>query len=142
MMKSMRRINDKTRTVLFIIAFVFLVGVFLVSCGGGYGGGGGTYSGTGMGLAPAMFSLTMPTNGSTGVSTTPTLTWGASLYATGYFVYLKKGTDATYPAPVAVATTSYMVTTPLTGATLYDWYVVADNTSGMSTAATFTFTTM
>ncbi len=140
-MKKNLTMIGKTRIILLMIAGVLAAGILLVSCGG-YGGGGGMYSGSSMGLPPAMFSLTMPTNGATGVSTTPALTWGASLYATGYFVYLKKGTDAAYPAPVAVATTSYMVTTPLTGATLYDWYVVADNTSGMATAATFTFTTM
>ena len=141
-MKITRRTSDKTRTFLFIIAFVFLTGILLASCGGGYGGGGGVYGGSGMGgLPPAMFSLTSPAAGATGVSTTPTLTWGASLYATGYFVYVKKDTDATYPAPVAVAATSAMITTPLAASTLYDWYVVAQNASGMATAAAFTFTT-
>jgi len=143
MMTRTRRINDKIRTLLFIIAFMFLASIVLVSCGGGGygGGGGGMYGGGGMGLPPAMFSLMTPTNGEMAVSTTPTLTWGASLYATGYFVYLKKDTDVSYPAPVPVATTTYMITTPLAGSTLYDWYVVAQNTSGMATAATFTFTT-
>jgi hypothetical protein len=143
MMKITRRSSDKTRTFLFIIAFVFLTGILLASCGGGGygGGGGGMYGGSGMGLPPAMFSLASPAAGATGVSTTPTLMWGASLYATGYFVYLKKDTDASYPAPVVVAATSTMITMPLAASTLYDWYVVAQNASGMATAAAFTFTT-
>jgi trimeric autotransporter adhesin len=141
-MKKNLRIIGNTRTFLFIIAGLLAAGILLVSCGGGGYGGGGTYGGSGMGLPPAMFSLTTPANRATGVSTTPTLMWGASSYATGYSVYIKKGTDAVYPAPVAEATTNDMITTPLTGATLYDWYVVATNSSGMATSATFTFTTM
>lgn len=142
-MKKTLTISGKIRILLFIIAGMLVAGILLVSCGGGgYGGGGGMYGGSGMGLPPAMFSLTSPTDGATGVSKAPTLMWGASLYATGYFVYLKKGTDMSYPAmPVSVTTTSYPITTPLAGSTLYDWYVVAQNTSGMATAATFTFTT-
>ena len=143
MITRTRRISDKIRTLLFIIAFVFLASTLLVSCGGGGygGGGGGMYGGGGMALPPAMFSLMTPTSGEMAVSTTPTLTWGASLYATGYYVYLKKDTDVNYTLIKTTASTSFTISTTLTASTLYDWKVTAFNSSGMLTAATFTFTT-
>jgi hypothetical protein len=137
-MKRTRRINDKTRTLLFIIAFVLMAGILFVSCGGGGYGGGGNMA---MVLPPVMFSLMTPTNGERAVSTMPNLTWGASLYATGYHVYIKKDGDAMYPAPVTVTATSLTISTALAPSTLYDWKVTAFNSSGMVTATTFTFTT-
>ncbi len=136
--------NDTARMALLVFAGAVAAGLLLASCGGsGYGGGGGMYGGGGgtMKPAPLMFTLLMPTDGATGVSTTPTLTWTASTYATQYFVYVKKDSDAAYPAPTAVTTTSFTITNPLAASTLYDWHVVADNNSGMATSATFTFTT-
>jgi len=141
MKKTLTR-SGKTRTLLFIIAGVLVGGILLVSCGGGgYGGGGGMYGGSGMGLPPAMFSLTSPTDGAMGVSTTPTLMWSASLYAMGYYVYIKKQADAAYPAPVSVTMTSYPIPAALDPSTQYDWKVTAHNNSGMVTSPTFTFTT-
>ena len=91
--------------------------------------------------APAMFGLTSPMNGATGVSTMPTLMWGASLYATGYHVYIKRDTDAAYPAPITVTTTSHTIATALDPSTLYDWKVTAVDASGMVTAGPSKFTT-
>lgn len=145
-MKKPLMTTGRTRTLLFIIAGLLAAGILLVSCGGGGygGGGGGMYGGSGMGLPPAMFSLTSPADGALNVSAMPTLTWGMSLYATGYSVYLKTGSApiSSYMLITSTTATSFTITSPLTSATLYDWYVVANNSSGMATAATFTFTTM
>lgn len=133
-------ITRKTRTFLFIIAGVLVAGILLASCGGGGGyGGGGSYGG-GMSLPPAMFSLTSPTNGATGESATPTLMWGSSLYATGYYVYLKKDADPSYTL-VKTTTAVSFTTAALTASTKYDWKVTAFNSSGMATAGPRTFTT-
>jgi beta-glucosidase len=141
-MKKTLTISGKTRTLLFIIAGVLAAGILLVSCGGGgYGGGGGGY-GMGMVLPPAMFSLTSPTDGATSVSTTPNLMWSTSLYATGYYVYLKKDTDTNFTLITSTMATSFMISSALASTTLYDWKVTAHNSSGMVTSATFTFTTM
>jgi hypothetical protein len=145
-MKNILNQSRKARTLLLILAGTLVAGILLVSCGGGgYGGGGsGAYGGSmgGMILPPAAFSLTTPTDTATSVSTTPNLMWGASLYATGYYVYIKADSVLTYPAPVTVMTTSYTIPSALTSATKYDWYVAAFNSSGMATSAVFTFTTM
>jgi hypothetical protein len=75
-------------------ATLALMATMLVSCGGGgYGGGGG-----GMAIAPAAFTLSAPADTATGVTTTPMLTWTASLYASDYRVQID--TINTFPAPI------------------------------------------
>jgi hypothetical protein len=134
------KINVKTRTLLFNIATVLVASTLLMSCGN-YGGGG-MYGGMST-LPPAAFSLSSPANGATGVSLTPDLMWGSSLYAMGYYVYLKKDTDASYTLiqTMAAPTTSFTVSPALTASTVYDWYVTAFNNTGMVSTGTGTFTT-
>jgi hypothetical protein len=141
-MKKTLHKRDKTRAVLVVTAGLLVAGIVLASCGGGgYGGGGGGYGGMGMVLPPKAFSLISPMDGATGESTMPTLTWSASLYATGYYVYLKKDTDPSFMLIKTTTSTSFTIATALTASTPYDWKVTAFNNSGMITAGTFTFTT-
>ncbi len=137
------------RPILLVLAGLIAAALLLTSCGGGgYGGGsygsGGMYGGSGGGMTPAplAFTLSMPTNGATSVSKAGvSLTWNASTYATTYYVYLTVHGTA-YSAPVAVAApTMTSPTGALAASTEYDWYVVATDSSGMATSATFTFTT-
>jgi len=127
------------KMVLFAAGALFL-GILLASCGnsGSYGGGGG-YGGMAV-FAPMAFTLTSPINNVTTTSLTPDLMWGASTYATGYYVYLKEHTAASYTLIATVAITSFKTST-LTATTAYDWYVTAYNSAGMSTSGVASFTT-
>jgi len=138
-MKNKFSINDKTRTLLLNITTVLVASILLMSCGN-YGSGGGMYGGMST-LPPMAFSLISPANGSTVASTTPTLTWGASLYATGYYVYISDNGGSTYTLYTTTAATSYMVSPALTASTVYDWKVTAFNNTGMVTSGTGTFAT-
>lgn len=139
-MKNPVNVNDKNRTLLLNLAGVLIASTLLMSCGN-YGGGG-MYGGGMVTLPPMAFSLSTPANGATGVSTTPTtLTWGSSLYATGYYVYISSDGGVTYTLYTTTAATSYMVSPALTASTQYDWKVTAFNGSGMVTAGPWTFTT-
>lgn len=89
---------------------------------------------------PSAPSLTSPTTASTGVSLTPTLTWGTVVGATSYDVYV--GTTLPGSPTSNVTTNSYSPSTLLNGTT-YSWKVIAKNTCGSSTSSsTFTFTTV
>ena len=89
---------------------------------------------------PSAPSLTSPTTASTGVSLTPTLTWGSVAGATSYDVYI--GTTLPGSPTANVLTNSYSPSTLLNGTT-YSWKVIAKNTCGSSTSSiTFTFTTV
>lgn len=89
---------------------------------------------------PSAPSLTSPTTASTGVSLTPTLTWGTVVGATSYDVYI--GTTLPGSPTSNVTTNSYSPSTLLNGTT-YSWKVIAKNTCGSSTSSsTFTFTTV
>ena len=82
--------------------------------------------------------LTSPANGATGVTTSPTLSWGAVSGATSYDVYLGIGTPALY---TNTASTS-VVASALTAGATYSWRVVAKNACGSGpTSVTRTFTT-
>lgn len=88
-------------------------------------------------LAP---SLTSPTTAATGVSLTPTLTWGAVVGSTSYDVYI--GTTLPGSPTANVLTNSYSPSTLLNGTT-YSWKVIAKNECGSGTSSsTFTFTTV
>jgi subtilisin family serine protease len=100
--------------------------------------GAASYTATVAG-APAAPVLTAPANGTTGVSQTPTLSWSASSGATSYDVYF--GTASTPPLATNTATLSYSPGT-LSAGTLYYWRVVAKNTGGSSSSATWSFTTL
>jgi len=98
-----------------------------------------------MGFAPAPFTLLSPNNLVTVTTTTPTLTWTSSLYATDYLVQID--TVNTFPAPVvntvvAVPTMSYTVlASALTPSTQYFWRVIAENVYGQAVAGPRSFFT-
>jgi len=81
--------------------------------------------------------LSSPSNGATGVSTTPVLSWSASTGATSYDVYL----GTTSPPPLAGNTASTSYSPVVMGGTQYYWRVAARTASGTNTSATWSFTT-
>jgi len=79
-----------------------------------------------------------PATGATGVSLTPALTWSAASNATSYDVYF--GTAASPALAGNTTGTSYTPGT-LTTNTIYYWRVVAKNSAGSTSSATWSFTT-
>lgn len=80
------------------------------------------------------FNLSSPSNGATGQSTTPSLSWGSSSSAVSYRYCYSTATTCT---PNISAGTSRSVRLPsLARATTYYWTVVALNSSGAQRAAT------
>ena len=88
--------------------------------------------------SPGTPSLSSPANGATGVLVAPTLIWDAASEATSYDVYL--GTSSTPPLVTNRTGTSY-APGPLRPDTTYYWRVLARNSVGSSTSATWQFTT-
>jgi hypothetical protein len=86
---------------------------------------------------PAAPANPNPASGATGVNLTPTLSWGAAANATSYDVYFGQS------SPAFVTNTTGTSYTPgaLTSSSTYSWLVVAKNSSGSATSATWTFTT-
>ena len=82
---------------------------------------------------PAVPTLSSPANNSTGISTTPALTWNP---VTGADTYnLQIATDASFTAIIKDTSqtgTTYNVTTALTNGTKYYWRVNATNAGGTS----------
>jgi hypothetical protein len=137
-MKNTLSIKGGNRALLFTIAIALAAGILLVSCGGGgYGGGGGG------GTAPGMFTLTSPSDGEPGVSTTPNLTWTASTGAIGYYVDIKTPAEVSYTriATVMAPTTNYQIASALTALTIYDWQITAYNYYGTMIAGPQSFAT-
>jgi uncharacterized repeat protein (TIGR01451 family) len=87
---------------------------------------------------PPAPSQVSPSNGATGVTATPTLSWSASGGATSYDVY--SGTTSPPPLLANTTTTSYVSGTLLSNTTYY-WRVVAKNGGASTSSATWTFTT-
>jgi hypothetical protein len=88
---------------------------------------------------PAATTLSSPTAGATGVATSPTLSWSAVSGATSYDVYLSTGSSPTFLKNVTTTSTSVG---PLSGGTVYYWYVVAKNSCGSGpSSGTRSFTT-
>ena len=82
---------------------------------------------------------TSPSNGTTNISISPTLTWPASTGATSYDVYF--GTSSNPPLVTNVSVTSYSPTT-LINSTLYYWKIVPKNSgSTASGCSVWSFTT-
>ena len=94
------------------------------------GGGGATLPGAASNPAPA--------TGATSVSLTPTLSWTAASAATSYDVYF--GTSSSPALAGNTTSTSYSPGT-LTANTIYYWTVVAKNSAGSTSSATWSFTT-
>ena len=88
---------------------------------------------------PGTTTLSSPAASATGVSTSPTLSWGAVSGATSYDLYLS---TASSPAFLKNVTTTSTTAGPLTAGTVYYWKVIAKNSCGSGTAsATRSFTT-
>jgi PKD repeat protein len=91
------------------------------------------------GSKPATPGLPSPSNGTTNVSTTPTLTWTAS-GATSYNVMF----GVSNPPPLAASDqpmASYTPSPALTPSTTYYWQVAAHNGSGTTTGPVWSFMT-
>lgn len=81
-----------------------------------------------------------PSNGTTGVSVSPTLTWSSVQYAESYDVYI--GTTLPGTPTANVTSTSYTPST-LSSLTTYQWKIVPKNATGSATGcSTLSFTTM
>jgi hypothetical protein len=80
-----------------------------------------------------------PSNGATNVPTTPTLAWTGGTGATSHDVYF--GTASTPPLVQADTASNGYNPGTLNGGTTYYWRVVAKNTSGPTTSATWSFAT-
>ncbi len=91
------------------------------------------------GTAPVAPLLVLPSNGATGASLTPALSWSAAAGATSYDVYF--GTGGTPPFVTNTTVTSYSPA-PLTPGTTYSWQIVARSASGSATSAIWSFTTV
>lgn len=87
-------------------------------------------------------SLTVPSNGATGIPYNQTLTWNSVTGATSYDVYF--GTSSTNPPLVSTGqiSTSYTYPYPLLPGTQYYWKVVPKNNAGSATnCPIYSFTT-
>jgi hypothetical protein len=116
-----------------------------------YSQGSGNYSANGIYVLaslsaagpPTPPALASPSNGATGVSTAPTLTWNVSGGATSY--QLQVSTNSSFSSTVVnqsgITGTSYGLT-GLSNSTVYYWRVNATNASGTSSySSAWSFTT-
>lgn len=88
-----------------------------------------------VGVPPGAFNKSSPTNGSTGVSRTPTLRWGASSSATSYEVCFDTTNDSTCNgAWINVGTAVQYKTASLSRRQIYYWQVRAVNAAGRTDA--------
>ncbi|WP_099020200.1 S8 family serine peptidase [Marinicella litoralis] len=87
--------------------------------------------------------LSSPADNATSVATMPTLTWGAASQATSYTIEV--ATDVGFNNIVETVsglnTTTYDVTTLLSGNTTYFWRVTAVNSCGNGASTVYSFTT-
>jgi hypothetical protein len=87
---------------------------------------------------PGTPSNSSPSNGGTGASTSPTLSWTAGSNATSYDVYF--GTSSNPPLVGNTTGTSY-ARSGLSYSTLYYWKVMAKNSCGSTSGSIWSFTT-
>ncbi|NTW48574.1 MAG: hypothetical protein HGB19_02340, partial [Chlorobiales bacterium] len=94
---------------------------------------------------PGVPSLTSPADGATGVSSTPTLSWGSVTWAAGYELQVSTVSNfaTTVVNQTSLTATSYAVTPALNAGTQYYWRVLAKNAAGSSAYSTVrNFTTL
>jgi len=101
-------------------------------------GGGSTGSVPSAPSTPSAPTGPSPVSGATSAPTTATLTWSASTGATSYDVYF--GTSSSPSLAGTVTGTSYQPGT-LSNSTVYHWRIVAKNSAGSTSSATWSFTT-
>jgi Domain of unknown function (DUF4091) len=89
-------------------------------------------------LPPSAPGNPSPAAGSTGVSTSPTLSWSTSTNAASYDVYF--GSSASPSLVASVSGTSYKPASLNAGSTYY-WKIVAKNASGSTSSSIWSFTT-
>lgn len=90
---------------------------------------------------PGLFA---PPNGSTNITTSPTVSWNVSDRATSYGIQVSTASDfsTTVVNQTGIALTSYSISN-LSNNTTYYWHVNASNTAGTSDwSATWSFTTV
>ncbi|GCE15492.1 hypothetical protein KTT_53510 [Tengunoibacter tsumagoiensis] len=96
-------------------------------------------------VPPGSFSQNTPSDGATGVSTTPAFSWATSNGASGYALVVSPNSD--YSSPTInvsnLTGTSYTPTAALASSTKYYWKVTASNAAGSTVAsnAGISFTT-
>jgi hypothetical protein len=93
---------------------------------------------------PSSFTLSGPSNGQTGVSTSATLTWNPSSNATSYEVTVSANSGLNPPLSgfPKTGTSTNTTVSGLSANTTYYWTVVAKNGNGDTTATQqFSFTT-
>lgn len=90
-------------------------------------------------------TLSSPTNGATGQSTTPTLSWSATAAPSDgwYHLYYFKKDSADLPTTVGNIKTSTQVISSLSSGTAYQWFVKAcDKDNNCTQSAVWEFTTL
>lgn len=92
---------------------------------------------------PAAPTLLSPTNGATGVSTSPTLSWNASSGATSYRLQVSTSSAfSTLTIDQSGITTTSLAISGLASGTIYYWRVNATNSAGTSDwSSVWSFTT-
>ena len=111
--------------------------VYWIERNGG-GAGSGTLKKVAKALLPGVPSSPSPSNGATGALLTPNLVWTGGIGATSYDLYF--GTASDPPFVTNTTGTSYSPSS-LSGGTTYYWRVLAKNSAGSASSATWSFTT-
>jgi hypothetical protein len=80
---------------------------------------------------PGAFNKSSPSNGATGVSTSPTLSWGSSSGATSYsYCYDTSNNNTCNGSWTSTGTNTSVGLSGLSAGTTYSWHVRANNTAG------------
>jgi hypothetical protein len=116
--------------------------------GNGFGGVGANFDICVIGGAPGCANLLAPSNLSTGASSATTLSWSATVGATGYDVYFSTNAGLVSSLDPSVLVSSNQVGLTfspigLVAGTTYYWIVIPRNANGAATGCTnvFSFTT-
>lgn len=95
-------------------------------------------------VPPLAFNLVSPTNGQTGVSTTPTFAWDIATYAEGYTFEFASNAGFVGSASSATTNNGFSISSPLNAGATYFWRVYANNPLGstLATPGSRSFTTV